>query len=104
MAQESEGIRLAGFRAVRLLPAIGPVTASAILQKVEGAKKPVAALSAHKVPNAAAEDWPKFVKLMGKLHRDLQGWPAEFDVKKFETEDDARAYLDRCDTAGRIIH
>ena len=25
-------------------------------------------------------------------------------VKKFETEDDARAYLDRCDTAGRIIH
>jgi hypothetical protein len=25
-------------------------------------------------------------------------------VKKFETEDDARAYLDRCDAAGRIIH
>jgi hypothetical protein len=25
-------------------------------------------------------------------------------VKKFETADDARAYLDRCDTAGRIIH
>ncbi|MFZ0126206.1 MAG: hypothetical protein WAL48_18715 [Xanthobacteraceae bacterium] len=25
-------------------------------------------------------------------------------VKKFESEDDARAYLDRCDTAGRIIH
>jgi DNA helicase II / ATP-dependent DNA helicase PcrA len=32
------------------------------------------------VPNAAAEDWPKFVKLLGKLHRDLQGWPAEFDL------------------------
>jgi hypothetical protein len=25
-------------------------------------------------------------------------------VKKFETEEDARAYLDRCDTAGWIIH
>jgi hypothetical protein len=25
-------------------------------------------------------------------------------VKKFETEDDARAYLDRCDSAGRIVH
>jgi len=25
-------------------------------------------------------------------------------VKKFESEDDTRAYLDRCDTAGRIIH
>ena len=72
--------RLAGFRVVKLLPGIGPVAASAILQKVEGAKEPVAALSAHKVPNAAAEDWPKFVKLLGKLHRDLKGWPAEFDL------------------------
>jgi hypothetical protein len=25
-------------------------------------------------------------------------------VKKFEKEGDARTYLDRCDTAGRIIH
>jgi hypothetical protein len=25
-------------------------------------------------------------------------------IKKFDSEDDARAYLDRCDTAGRIIH
>jgi hypothetical protein len=25
-------------------------------------------------------------------------------VKKFESEDDTRAYLDRCDAAGRIVH
>jgi hypothetical protein len=25
-------------------------------------------------------------------------------VKKFEAEQDARAYLDRCDAAGRIVH
>ena len=72
--------RVAGFRVVKLLPGVGPVAASAILQKAEAAKNPVAALSAHKVPKATAEDWPKFVKLLGKLRGDSRGWPGEFDL------------------------
>jgi len=59
--------RVAGFRAVQLLPGIGPGTAAKILDQVEGEPHATNVLYAIKVPKAAAEDWPTFAKLVEQL-------------------------------------
>jgi len=66
--------RIAGFRAVQLLPGIGPSTAAKILDQV-GAK-PHASDVLHdiKVPKGAAEDWPAFAKLFEQMR---EGKPDE---------------------------
>ncbi len=66
--------RIAGFRAVQLLPGIGPSTAAKILDQVEA--KPHASDVLHdiKVPKGAAEDWPAFAKLFEQMR---EGKPDE---------------------------
>ena len=70
--------RVAGFRILQLLPGIGPSTAAKILDKIAAQRKVVDVLKRFAVPKQAAEDWPAFVTLIGRL-RKAQVWPAEFE-------------------------
>ena len=70
--------RVAGFRILQLLPGIGPTTAAKILDKIAAERKVVDVLKRFAVPKPAAEDWPAFVTLIGRL-RKANAWPAEFE-------------------------
>ena len=72
--------RVAGFRAVQLLPGIGPSTAAKILYQLEVNPDACDVLGEIKVPNAAAEDWPAFSKLFSQMRKGQTTWPAEFDL------------------------
>ena len=70
--------RVAGFRILQLLPGIGPSTAAKILNKIEAERKVTDVLNRFVVPNQAAEDWPAFTNLIGRL-RKAKTWPTEFE-------------------------
>ncbi len=72
--------RVAGFRAVQLLPGIGPSTAAKILDEVEAEPHATDVLRDIKVPKAAAEDWPGFAKLVQQMRQRKTPWPAEFEL------------------------
>jgi DNA helicase-2/ATP-dependent DNA helicase PcrA len=72
--------RVAGFRAIQLLPGIGPSTAAKILDEVEAEPHTTDVLHDIKVPKAAAEDWPAFAKLGEQMRQRKTPWPAEFEL------------------------
>ena len=72
--------RLAGFRAVRLLPGVGPGTAARLLDAMEISPTPLLAMRAFKAPATATEDWDSFVALFDTLHDVRSTWPSEMDV------------------------
>ena len=69
--------RIAGFRVVRLLPGIGPVSATRLLDAMDASADPLAAFLAFRMPGAAAEAWAAFAPLFAMLHRERSAWPAE---------------------------
>ena len=71
--------RLAGFRALRLLPGVGPATATRWLDALDSAGEPIAALQAFAVPAAAGADWSTLVALYRDLGSAASAWPAEMD-------------------------
>jgi DNA helicase II / ATP-dependent DNA helicase PcrA len=72
--------RVAGFRAVQLLPGIGPSNAAKILDEVEAAPHAVGFLCDVKVPKAASEDWAPFTQLFEQMRQGKTTWPAEFEL------------------------
>ena len=62
---ENQRDKLAGFRALQLLPGIGPKIARRILDGINPGKF-VASLLAAQVPKMAATDWPGLVRLMAR--------------------------------------
>jgi DNA helicase-2/ATP-dependent DNA helicase PcrA len=68
---------VAGFRVLQLLPGIGPGTAAKILKKVEGRRHIGKVLAQQDMPKPAAEDWPRFVRLISRMHQGKKPWPAE---------------------------
>ena len=71
--------RLAGFRALRLLPGIGPATATRWLDALDGATEPVAVMREFKTPGSATEAWSSLVALYQRLQTQNADWPAEFE-------------------------
>jgi DNA helicase-2/ATP-dependent DNA helicase PcrA len=71
--------RIAGFRALRLLPGVGPATAARWLDALESAGEPIVALQAFAVPTAAANVWQALVALYGELNSAGSEWPGEMD-------------------------
>jgi len=72
--------RLAGFRALRLLPGVGPATATRWLDAVDGAADIAAALRGVEAPPAAATEWRALLALFAALHARQDGWPGEMDA------------------------
>jgi DNA helicase II / ATP-dependent DNA helicase PcrA len=72
--------RVAGFRAVQLLPGIGPSTAAKILDQVEANPHTCEVLYDIKVPKAATEDWPAFAKLVEQMRQGKTTWPVELEL------------------------
>ncbi len=71
--------RLAGFRAVRIVPGVGPATATRLLDELENASHPAAVTRLFCVPAAAATEWPKLLAMVERLRSPDSGWPNEMD-------------------------
>ena len=69
--------RIAAFRAVQLLPGIGPATATAMFAKISGLKfdKELSSISP---PTSASSDWRKFVKVVSRTWKEREPWPTQF--------------------------
>ena len=72
--------RVAGFRALQLLPGVGPATAARALDCVADHADPTPALLAIPPPAAAREDWPAFIETLRLVRGAAAGWPAELDL------------------------
>jgi ATP-dependent DNA helicase UvrD/PcrA len=72
--------RVTGFRALQLLPGIGPGTAGAIMAAIETAPDPAHVLPDLAVPKRAAADWPGFAALFATVRGGAAGWPAEVEA------------------------
>jgi DNA helicase II / ATP-dependent DNA helicase PcrA len=77
---ENPRSRMAGFRVAQLVAGIGPASARRLLDAMESAADPAAALSAFKPPPAAAADWEAFVAAYQQLRQGTAGWPAEMEL------------------------
>jgi DNA helicase-2/ATP-dependent DNA helicase PcrA len=64
----------------QLVAGIGPATARRLLDAMEAAPDPVAALQAFEAPAGAAADWQQFVAAYSELRAGKAGWPAEIDI------------------------
>jgi len=69
--------RLAGFRAVRLVPGVGPATAARLLDEIERHADPNEALRAIRLPAAAAPHWEGLVATCLRLRSASSAWPHE---------------------------
>ncbi|HSV57615.1 MAG TPA: ATP-dependent helicase [Variovorax sp.] len=75
-AQNPKG-RLAGFRVVQLIPGIGPVTAARLLDAMDEAADPGAALQAFEVPANARTQWADFAGVYAALRAGQEAWPGD---------------------------
>jgi len=72
--------RLAGFRAARLVPGVGPATATRLLDAMRDAADPHAVRRAHRMPPVAAPQWRALVEVYDALAAAASAWPAELDA------------------------
>ena len=80
-AQNPRG-RMAGFRVVQLIPGIGPAHATRLLDAMDVAADPTAALESFQMPASAAADWQAFVQVYRLLRQPQPNWPADMDLAK----------------------
>ena len=71
--------RLAGFRAARMLPGVGPATATRLVDAVEKSLDPIAAMQAFRVPAAAVKAWSELLVMYEKLRSPSSAWPSEME-------------------------
>ena len=72
--------RLAGFRAVRLVPGVGQVTAGKLLDALDEAADSSSVMAAFKIPAPAIADWTTFLSVFNGLRVAKPNWPAEFEL------------------------
>ena len=70
--------RVSGFRALQLLPGIGPKTASRILENIQSAPPGAALLAEQPVPEGARPAWLEFVALIDGLGI-TETWPTPLE-------------------------
>jgi DNA helicase-2/ATP-dependent DNA helicase PcrA len=72
--------RMAGFRAVRLIPGVGPATATRLLDAIPNTADPLAAIEVFQAPSSAAADWDAFFAVFRALRAPIADWPAELEL------------------------
>lgn len=72
--------RLSGFRVAQLIPGIGPVSATRLLDAMAQSATPAQVLAQFKPPSSAAADWRAFVDVYMTLHDTRLAWPADVDL------------------------
>ena len=72
--------RLAGFRVVRLVPGLGPASATRLLDAMATADDPATALRGWKPPAAAALEWAALRTIWCALQGGTQRWPDELQA------------------------
>ncbi|RYY82309.1 MAG: ATP-dependent helicase, partial [Comamonadaceae bacterium] len=72
--------RMAGFRVTQLIPGIGPATAARLLDAMDVAADPGAAVQAFVPPAAAQAEWQRFAETYDALRQAALPWPADVDV------------------------
>ncbi len=77
---ENSRDRVAGFRALQLLPGVGPATAGRALDALADRADLSPALAAMTPPAAARADWPDFIETFQQVRGRAAGWPAELDL------------------------
>ncbi len=71
--------RIAGFRALQLLPGVGPKTAARLLDTlVQG--NALKAIADFVPPAAASGHWTEFIETIRLLHHESIGWPAALEL------------------------
>ncbi len=80
-AQNPRG-RMAGFRVAQLVPGVGAATATRLLDAMDAASDPHAALQSFEPPAAAQEAWAELAGLYGKLNDAELAWPADMELAK----------------------
>jgi DNA helicase-2/ATP-dependent DNA helicase PcrA len=80
-AQNPRG-RMAGFRVAQLVPGVGAATATRLLDAMDAASDPQAALQAFEPPAAAREGWADLASLYAKLDDPELAWPADMELAK----------------------
>ncbi|MES2936150.1 MAG: ATP-dependent helicase [Pseudomonadota bacterium] len=74
--------RMAGFRAVQLVPGIGPATATRLLDAVGESAEPPQALQQFVPPAPARDEWAPFAQLHAQLCDKDTAWPADLELAK----------------------
>src|SRR2546430_3236240 len=64
---ENPRSRMAGFRVARLLPGLGPATATRLLDAMAASAEPIAAMQAFVMTPAVAEEWAQFLRVFLSL-------------------------------------
>ena len=80
-AQNPRG-RMAGFRAVQLVPGIGAATATRLLDAMAEAGDPHQALQAFEPPAQAKEEWAQLAALYARLADPQLAWPADIELAR----------------------
>jgi DNA helicase II / ATP-dependent DNA helicase PcrA len=80
-AQNPRG-RLAGFRTLQLVPGIGQVTATRLLDAMGESAAPTATLQAFEVPAAARDEWTQFATLYAQLRDPAAAWPTDLELAR----------------------
>ncbi|WP_184238724.1 ATP-dependent helicase [Massilia timonae] len=80
-AQNPSG-RLAGFRALQLIPGIGQATATRLVEAAGSSDDPAAALEAFAVPARCKTDWQAFCALYRRLRTPGLRWPMDLELAR----------------------
>jgi DNA helicase-2/ATP-dependent DNA helicase PcrA len=72
--------RMSGFRVAQLVPGIGPATAGRLLDAMDAAADPAAALAGFKPGSAARQDWEGFAQAFKALSAPGASWPGDLDI------------------------
>ncbi len=73
---------LAAFRALQLLPGMGPVNARAALEHLEAGGHSFAALQAFQPPQTPERDWQRLVELLQALADPERPWPGQLNMAR----------------------
>jgi DNA helicase-2/ATP-dependent DNA helicase PcrA len=77
---ENPKSRMSGFRIARLLPGVGPATAAKLLDVLQVAADPSAAMASFRMPAPASADWEALQRLMVALRSGNGDWPADIEA------------------------